>query len=174
MGMKVPGSPCREQRPASWRSTRRASWASSIMTCRPPLAMACSDRRMSVPRPAMLVATVIWPGWPAAAIMSASALSCAALSTTWGSFAAARCRLASWDVATDRVPIKTGTPRVENSRAFATTSRHFVSRSRATTAGTDFRRDGRFGGIRAIASRYTLHNSAPISRAVPLSPDSRR
>ena len=65
----------------SWRSIRCASCSSVQMTCRPPSSRRPAPSRMSVPRPAMFVATVSLPGWPAAATISASRSTCRALST---------------------------------------------------------------------------------------------
>ena len=57
----VPAWPCRPARPLSWSSTRLDGLISVPMTCRPVPA----SGTMSVPRPAMLVATVTAPGCPA-------------------------------------------------------------------------------------------------------------
>ena len=57
-----PGSPWRPQRPNNCRSTRPASWRSVANTCRPPRSATPAPRWISVPRPAMLVATVICSG----------------------------------------------------------------------------------------------------------------
>ena len=65
----LPRSPWRAQRPASWRSRRREALSWQLSTCSPPASATEASSRMSVPRPAMLVATVTLPGWPAAATM---------------------------------------------------------------------------------------------------------
>ncbi len=96
----APGSPWRPARPRSWRSMRRDSWRSEPMMWRPPhlldidvLAVGVLHRGrlrdsvtpgpslMSVPRPAMFVAIVTAPGWPAPATISASRWWYLALST---------------------------------------------------------------------------------------------
>ena len=69
---ELPGSPCRAQRPRSWRSMRRASCRSVPSTWSPPRPAMPSPNRMSVPRPAMFVAIVTLPCWPALATISAS------------------------------------------------------------------------------------------------------
>ncbi|GIT31040.1 MAG: hypothetical protein Ct9H300mP1_30860 [Planctomycetaceae bacterium] len=55
---KLPGSPCRAARPINWRSIRSELCISVAITCRPPASVSSSVSLMSVPRPAMLVATV--------------------------------------------------------------------------------------------------------------------
>ena len=87
MASAWPGSPWRPLRPSSWRSMRADSCRSVRMTCRPPASRAASDKGMSVPRPAMLVAIMMLPISPARPTSAASSASCLALSTTAGSAA---------------------------------------------------------------------------------------
>src|SRR5581483_5301264 len=108
--MTTPGSPWRAQRPISWRSTRRESWRSQSITTSPPSSATPSPRRMSVPRPAMLVTTVMTPRWPARATISASALSCAALSTLCGTPSAVSAALARSASPTLRTATRAGRP----------------------------------------------------------------
>ena len=68
----IPGSPWRPPRPRSWLSTRRLSWRSEPITTRPPSSLTSSVSLISVPRPAILVARVIAPFWPAFSTMAAS------------------------------------------------------------------------------------------------------
>ena len=70
--LEEPGSPWRAQRPRSCLSMRRDWWRVVPMTWRPPESATPSSSLMSVPRPAMLVATVMAPRRPASAMISAS------------------------------------------------------------------------------------------------------
>ena len=65
---------------------------------------------MSVPRPAMFVAIVTAPGWPASMTISASRAWFFALSTSCGIFAARSRRERTSDVSTVTVPSSTGWP----------------------------------------------------------------
>ena len=51
---------------------RRASWRSVPSTYSPPSSTTPSPSLMSTPRPAMFVAIVTAPGWPASLMISAS------------------------------------------------------------------------------------------------------
>jgi hypothetical protein len=79
--LREPGSPWRPARPRNWRSTRRLSWRSVPMMAKPPASFTPGPSLMSVPRPAMLVAMVTLPAWPASATISASRWCCLAFST---------------------------------------------------------------------------------------------
>ena len=59
-------------RPKSWRSMRAERCISVAMTSSPPSSTTPSPRRMSVPRPAMLVASVTAPRRPACSTICAS------------------------------------------------------------------------------------------------------
>ena len=74
MHTALPGSPCRATRPNSWRSILADSFGSAAMTCSPPNSVTPLPSLMSVPLPAMLVATVIFPSLPASATICASFL----------------------------------------------------------------------------------------------------
>ena len=82
---------------------------------------------MSVPRPAMLVATVTAPLWPATATTFASSACCLALSTECGtpSFFSfwERCS----DFSTDTVPTRIGWPFSCRSRMSSTTASYLAS-----------------------------------------------
>ena len=66
-GSPHPGSPGRAERRKSCRSIRLASWRSVAKTCRPPSSDTPRPSFISVPRPAMFVATVTLSALPAAA-----------------------------------------------------------------------------------------------------------
>ena len=76
-----PGSPWRPERPRSWLSMRRDSWRSVPRMYRPPSSVTPSASLMSTPRPAMFVAIVTAPTWPASLMISASRSCCLAFST---------------------------------------------------------------------------------------------
>ena len=80
------------------------------MTWRPPAAAMSRASLMSVPRPAMLVATVIFPICPASATIDASWAVCVAFSTRCARLRAVSRRLTSSDASTLRVPIRIGAP----------------------------------------------------------------
>ncbi len=65
---------------------------------------------MSVPRPAMLVATVTAPLWPAIATILASSACCLALSTVCGTPCCFSRPESSSDFSTETVPTRTGWP----------------------------------------------------------------
>ncbi|CFW38915.1 Uncharacterised protein [Bordetella pertussis] len=71
---------------------------------------------MSVPRPAMLVAMVMWPGLPASATISASRACCLALRTSCGSLAWRSRPASSSEFSMLVVPTSTGWPRSWQSR----------------------------------------------------------
>ena len=83
---------------------------------------------MSVPRPAMLVATVTAPLWPASATIFASLSCCLALSTVCGTpCAASAARTSSSDFSTETVPTSTGWPFSCRSAMSSTTAWYFAS-----------------------------------------------
>ena len=136
---QLPGSPWRAQRPISCRSTRRESWYSVRITCSPPRSATPVQSSMSVPRPAMLVATVMRPGSPACATTSASSWSCFAFSSAC---TRARCHstaLICSEASTERVPISTGrrSPRANASATSATRSHRDVFAHRRCGGGVD-------------------------------------
>ena len=82
---------------------------------------------MSVPRPAMLVATVTEPLWPASATTLASSACCLALRTVCG-MPRLRRRLERYsDFSTDTVPIRIGWPFSWRSRMSSATASYFAS-----------------------------------------------
>src|SRR5207245_2231438 len=105
-----PGSPWRPLRPRSWLSIRRLSCRSVPTMCRPPPFATPSPSTMSVPRPAMLVAMVTAPAWPALATIKASRSCCLALSTSCGTPRFSSNRASRSDFSTDTVPTRTGRP----------------------------------------------------------------
>ena len=82
---------------------------------------------MSVPRPAMLVATVTAPLRPASATMVASRSCCFALSTSWRMPRFFSC----WEryslFSTDTVPTRTGWPASWRSAMSSTTASYFAT-----------------------------------------------
>src|SRR5665213_42150 len=106
-----PGSPWRAQRPINCRSTRRESWRSHRMTTSPPSSATPEPSLMSVPRPAILVTTVMTPCLPALATISASVLSCAALRTLCGTPSAESAAPARSASPTLRTATSAGRPR---------------------------------------------------------------
>jgi hypothetical protein len=82
---------------------------------------------MSVPRPAMFVATVTAPRWPAWATILASSACCFALSTVCG-MPLRRIRSDSRsDFSTDTVPTSTGWPFWYRSPMSSTTALNFAA-----------------------------------------------
>ena len=104
---------------------RRLSWRSVPSTYRPPASITPSPSLMSTPRPAMLVAIVIAPFWPAFSMMCASRSCCLALST----LCSTPCRSSSREsislTSTDTVPTSTGWPFSYRSTTSSTTAAYF-------------------------------------------------
>ena len=67
-----PGSPCRPERPLNCRSTLLESCLSVPMIANPPDSFTPAPSLISVPRPAIFVAIVTAPAFPASATISAS------------------------------------------------------------------------------------------------------
>ena len=107
---ELPGSPWRPDRPRSWRSTRLDSCRSVPIIANPPASFTPLPNLMSVPRPAILVAMVTVPGFPASATTSASLACSLAFNTLCGTFTRLSIRLNSSEVSTDVVPTSTGRP----------------------------------------------------------------
>ena len=82
---------------------------------------------MSVPRPAMLVATVTAPLWPAIATTLASSAWTLALRTLWGTLCCLSMPESSSDFSTDTVPTRTGWPLRWRSAMSSTTAWYFAS-----------------------------------------------
>ena len=80
---------------------------------------------MSVPRPAMLVAMVTTPGFPASATMSASFLCILALRTLCFIFRMLSILLSNSEISTEVVPISMGLPARESSVTFSITALYF-------------------------------------------------
>ena len=101
---------------------------------------------MSVPRPAMLVATVTRPFWPACATIWAS-ISWFLAFKIWCSIpAAASSVLSRSDFSIDRVPTRTGTPILFHSTIWSATAWNFSSSVEKTRSGSQIRRPGRLVG----------------------------
>ena len=102
---------------------------------------------MSVPRPAMFVAIVTAPRWPAWATISASRSWCLALSTTCGmprlSSSLERCS----ELSIEAVPTSTGRPFPCSASISSTTASHFSRIVRKMTSGYSLRRSGLLVGI---------------------------
>ena len=82
---------------------------------------------MSVPRPAMFVATVTAPLWPASATILASLSCCLAFSTVCGMPFRFSSPDSSSDFSTETVPTRTGWPLWCRSAMSSTTARYFAS-----------------------------------------------
>ena len=107
---EYPGSPWRPARPLNWLSIRLDSCLSVPITHSPPSSLTPSPSLISVPRPAMFVAIVIAPFWPAFAMISASLAWFLAFNTSCGrcSFWSSLLRC-SFD-STEIVPTRIGCP----------------------------------------------------------------
>ena len=79
-----------------------------ILQSRPVTTLTESSILMSVPRPAMLVAIVTAPGWPASAMISASDWCCLAFRTLCGMPLAVRSLWSVSETSTETVPTRTG------------------------------------------------------------------
>ena len=83
---------------------------------------------MSVPRPAMFVATVTAPLWPASATIFASLSCCLAFSTVCGMpLRLQQAPESSSDFSTETVPTRTGWPLLCRSAMSSTTASYFAS-----------------------------------------------
>ena len=152
-----PGSPCRPARPRSCWSSRLLACRPVPITYRPPSSAIRSrsppvpPRRMSVPRPAIWVDTVIAPWAPASATMAASWASFLALSTAQRSPARPSSPASRSDSATSSVPIRTGRPVACAAATSPTTASSFSLTVAYSRSGWSARTHGRFGGITAIS-----------------------
>ena len=123
-----PASPWRAQRPRNCRSMRRDSCRSVPMTCRPPIGSTPWPSLMSVPRPAMFVAMVTEPFWPARVMISASCSWYLALSTLWMMpFFLSNREMYSL-TSTETVPTRTGRPCRCTSLTSSSTALYFSRR----------------------------------------------
>ena len=80
---------------------------------------------MSVPRPAILVAIVTTPLFPASATISASFLWSFAFKTLWWTFLLVNILESNSEISTEVVPIKTGLPEFDNSVTHSITALYF-------------------------------------------------
>ena len=87
-----PGSPWRPARPLACLSSRTLPSRPMPITPNPPSSATPGPSLMSVPRPAIEVATVTAPIWPASLMISASQKALLALSTLWGTRSSTRIR----------------------------------------------------------------------------------
>ena len=108
---------------------------------------------MSVPRPAMLVAIVTAPFWPASATISASRAWFFALRTLCGMPARVKSRERISDVSTETVPIRTGWPLRWHSATSSMIALYFSRCVLYIRSLRSTRRMGRFVGI-ATTSRW--------------------
>ncbi len=108
--------------------------------------------RISVPRPAMLVAMVTMPDRPACATISASRSWNFAFSTTWRT--PLRCKIpdSRSDFSIDVVPTSTGCPFSCSSAMLSATALYFSFSVRKTTSGFSSRSIGLLVGITTISS----------------------
>ena len=148
---EYPLSPWRPARPRNWLSIRRDSCRSVPITARPPKSDTPGPSLMSVPRPAMLVAIVTAPRWPALATISASLAWFFAFKTLCG----IPSRSSNWDnnsdVSTATVPIKIGWPFSWSSLTKATTAINLERKLGYNKSGSSIRCTGRFVGISTIS-----------------------
>ena len=107
---EAPGSPWRPERPRNWLSMRRDSWRSVPTINKPPSSATPSPSLISVPRPAILVAIVTDPFWPAPAIISASFSWNLAFRTLCEIPCLFNTALSSSDCVIEVVPMSTGCP----------------------------------------------------------------
>ena len=127
-----PTSPWRPARPRNWRSTRRDSWRSVPMIARPPAALDSTLNLISVPRPAIFVAIVTLPDWPASATISASRACCLAFRTLCWILRIVNKRLNNSEFSTEVVPTRTGRPLATNSWISSATALYFSRTVRYT------------------------------------------
>ena len=142
-----PGSPWRPARPRNWLSIRRLSWRSVPKIAKPPNSGTPSPSVISVPRPAMFVAIVTMPIWPASATISASFSWCLAFNTLCGTPERNNISESSSDWVIDVVPIKIGWPVWWRSTALRTTARYLAAFVLKIWSGKSIRANGLFGGI---------------------------
>ena len=126
---------------------------------------------ISVPRPAMLVATVTAPNAPASWTIRASSPFLTASSLLWATCASERSRLISSDCSTVRVPTSTGRPMRFQYATSSTIASSFSLRVAWTRGGWSTRREGLAGSTRATSRPYDLRNVSRASNAVPVIPD---
>ena len=117
--LEYPGSPWRPERPLNWLSIRLASWRSVPITHNPAawwtslvslISLTPSPSLISVPRPAILVAIVIAPNWPAFSIIWASLSWFLAFKTSCGKPSLVKRLDKSSLFSTETVPTKIGWP----------------------------------------------------------------
>ncbi|SHT05329.1 Uncharacterised protein [Mycobacteroides abscessus subsp. abscessus] len=116
-------------------SSQAAWYSSGVSTGSRPCSRRCLSARksglppstMSVPRPAMLVATVMAPRRPASAMMAASCSWYLALSTLCGTRRLVNCRERYSERSTLVVPMRTGCPFSYRSTTSSTTAMYLAS-----------------------------------------------
>src|SRR5262249_30566112 len=145
-------------RRASASAEARAS-AGAVAGSRPRLRRISLDRksalppsRMSVPRPAMLVAIVTAPSRPAWATISASRSWYLALSTSWRTPRFLRSLESTSDFSIDTVPTSTGWPPSWHLMMSSTTALNFSRSVLYTTSGLLIRMRVRFVGTTVTSS----------------------
>mmetsp|Transcript_1237 Transcript_1237/g.4217 ORF Transcript_1237/g.4217 Transcript_1237/m.4217 type:complete len:266 (+) Transcript_1237:484-1281(+) len=171
----LPGWPWRPARPRPCSSTRRLAGKKVMTTCSPPLRRASGDGRMSVPRPAVLVATVTAPASPARRSTSSSSSSCRAVSSCTRSTpraSSARSTLRAREMEMH----STSTGRPASTLARTSAARHSmkaVSSSASTTsAASAASTRGRCVGTLKHRTPYTSRTSrrSTSSPSVPVTP----
>ncbi|MCH9617790.1 MAG: hypothetical protein SP1CHLAM9_11100 [Chlamydiia bacterium] len=108
--LDCPGSPCLADLPRSCRSIRLELCLDVPITYRPPSSATPLSSLISVPRPAILVATVIASFLPAKEMISASLAWFFAFKTVCFSPSPFRMREIFSEISTDSVPIRIGCP----------------------------------------------------------------
>ncbi|MNY10976.1 hypothetical protein D3C86_1439810 [compost metagenome] len=92
---------------------------------KPPAAFTSADNLISVPRPAMFVAIVTTPGFPASSTICASCLCIFAFNTLCVTPLIFSIRLNNSEISTDVVPIRTGLPACDNCVTSSITALNF-------------------------------------------------
>ena len=123
------------------------------MTYNPPSSRTPAPSLMSVPRPAMFVAIVTAPRWPARETISASCWWYLAFRTVWITPVRFSIRDSTSDESTLTVPTSTGWPRLFASSISRTTAVNLSRRVLKMESFRSARMPGWFVGITCTASR---------------------
>ena len=144
---ELPGSPCLPDLPLNCRSTLLESCLSVPIIAKPPDSLTISDSLISVPLPAILVAIVTIPGFPASATISASFLCNLAFRTLCFIFLVVKVLLNNSEISTDVVPISIGLPSFDSFVTSSITALYFSLFVLYIKSLSSFLTIGRFVGI---------------------------
>ena len=184
---EYPGSPCLPDLPLSLLSILLDSCLSVPKICNPPAESTvwlffshsselCSSflppKTMSVPLPAILVAIVTIPGFPALAIICASLSWCLAFKIWWGMFLLFRYLDTSSDDSTETVPTKTGAKFFLIVSISSIKALYLASFVKKTKSLWSFLIIGTLVGTTITLKPYICWNSTASVSAVPVIPDS--